>query len=167
MKMNFSNIFIWIIVFDHFLWVSRCGIGYPRLVVYIPYERESFLKLKHHRKHSSNRLSSWNSDRSQWNNIASGGAKLHRSIQFPSSDESVGYPFNKEVFEEGYGGEINPCLVDDFKHFNYLDFRDNLFQTIPIPSFVATITSLTHLNLSNAGIIGSLPSQIGNLSDSV
>ncbi|XP_047167433.1 receptor-like protein EIX2, partial [Vigna umbellata] len=134
-------------------------------------ERESLLKLKYRLKHSSNRLSSRNSNRCQWNNITSVGAELHLSIQFSSSDESVGYPFNEEVFEEaleeGYGGEINPCLVYDFKHFNYLDFRDNLFQTIPIPSFIATITSLTHLNLSNAGIIGTLPSQIGNLSDSL
>ncbi|BAU02326.1 hypothetical protein LR48_Vigan10g075500 [Vigna angularis] len=168
--MNLSNIFIWIIVFDHFLWVCRCGIGYPGLV-HIPNERESFLMLKYHVKHSSNRLSSRNSNRCQWNSITSGEAELHFSIQFPSSDESIGYPFNEEVFEEaleeGYGGEINPCLVYDFKHFNYLDFRDNLFQTIPIPSFIATITSLTHLNLSNAGIIGTLPSQIGNLSDSL
>ncbi|WVZ15027.1 hypothetical protein V8G54_012593 [Vigna mungo] len=142
-------------------------------------ERETLLKLKHHLIDSSNRLSSWNasvhSNCCQWdgivcNNITSHVAELHLHTPVPSFsfDESLLEDVYDEAYEEysrsRFGGEINPCLVD-LKHLSYLDLSGNLFQYIPIPSFIATITSLTHLDLSDCGFMGTIPPQIGNLSN--
>ncbi|WVZ15254.1 hypothetical protein V8G54_012820 [Vigna mungo] len=145
-------------------------------------EYKNILGLKHHLIDPSNRLSSWNASLNpnccHWygvlcNNITSHVAELHLSTSPPLYDESLDADvYEESLLEEAYkdynrrafSGEINPCLVD-FKHLNYLDFSGNLFGRKPFPSFIATITSLTHLNLSNAGFIGNIPSQIGNLSN--
>jgi len=134
------------------------------------------LKFKHHLKDPSNKLSSWNatanSNCCQWdgvlcNNITSHIAELHLNTPLPTFHD-YDYEVYEKVYEEytrrAFGGEINPCLVD-LKHLNYLDFSGNLFASIPIPSFIATITSLTHLNLSYAGFTGNIPSHFGNLSN--
>ncbi|KAL9324089.1 hypothetical protein ACSQ67_008946 [Phaseolus vulgaris] len=134
------------------------------------------MKFKHHLKDPSNKLSSWNatanSNCCQWdgvlcNNITSHIAELHLNTPLPTFHD-YDYEVYEKVYEEytrrAFGGEINPCLVD-LKHLNYLDFSGNLFASIPIPSFIATITSLTHLNLSYAGFTGNIPSHFGNLSN--
>ncbi|XP_014502138.1 probable leucine-rich repeat receptor-like protein kinase At1g35710 [Vigna radiata var. radiata] len=134
-------------------------------------ERETLLKLKHHLIDPSNRLSSWNASLNpnccHWygvvcNNITSHVAELHLNTPPPLYDEII------EAYEEdnrrAFSGEINPCLVN-LKHLNYLDFSCNNFKGIPIPSFITTMTSLTHLNLSHAGFMGNIPPQIGNLSN--
>ncbi|WVZ15029.1 hypothetical protein V8G54_012595 [Vigna mungo] len=153
--------------------------GVCRETVCIPNERETLLKFKHHLNDSSNRLSSWNetvdSNCCNWvgvvcNNITAHVAELHLSTPFPSFrdalDENAYVVPNSEAYEEytrsQFGGEINPCLVD-LKHLNYLDLSGNRFESKPIPSFIAAITSLTHLNLSNSGFMGIIPPQIGNL----
>jgi len=61
-------------------------------------------------------------------------------------------------------GEINPCLVD-LKHLKDLDFSGNRLNSIPIPSFIATMTSLIHFNLSHAGFKSNIPPHFGNLSN--
>ncbi|XP_047162987.1 probable leucine-rich repeat receptor-like protein kinase At1g35710 [Vigna umbellata] len=167
------NSFLLIIVFLHLCWVS---LSLSAETVCIESERETLLKLKHHIIDPSNRLSSWNASLNpnccHWdgvlcNNITSHVAELHLSTPFPLYDESLLEDVYEETMEEyirsPFGGEINPCLVD-LKHLNYLDFSYNLFQ-IPFPSFITTMTSLTHLNLSNAGFVGNIPPQIGNLSN--
>ncbi|XP_047162988.1 receptor-like protein EIX2 [Vigna umbellata] len=153
--------------------------GVCRETVCIPNERETLLKLKHHLNDSSNRLSSWNetvdSNCCNWvgvvcNNITAHVAELHLSTPFPTFrdalDENAYAVTNLEAYEEytrsQFGGEINPCLVD-LKHLNYLDFSGNRFESKPIPSFIAAITSLTHLNLSYSGFMGIIPPEIGNL----
>ncbi|XP_027922960.1 receptor-like protein EIX2 [Vigna unguiculata] len=144
-------------------------------------ERATLLKLKHNLTDPSNRLSSWNASINpnccHWdgvvcNNITSHVSELHLRTSFPDFDDSLPYPLDEEAYQEALkeynrvalGGEINPCLVD-LKHLNYLDFSGNIFQYIPIPSFIATITSLTYLNLSYAGFKKNIPSQMGNLSN--
>ncbi|RDY08658.1 LRR receptor-like serine/threonine-protein kinase ERECTA, partial [Mucuna pruriens] len=124
----------------------------------IPSEAEALLKLKHYLNDSSNTLSSWNSSAisncCQWpavvcNNVTAHVLQLHLNTSF-------------------FEGEINPCLAD-LKHLNYLNFSGNklLGAGTPIPSFLATMTSLTHLDLSFTGFIGNIPHQIGNLSNLV
>ncbi|WVZ16027.1 hypothetical protein V8G54_013593 [Vigna mungo] len=178
------NSFLLIIVFVHLCWVS---LSVSVETVCIGSERETLLKLKHHFIDPSNRLSSWNASLNpnccHWygvlcNNVTSHVAELHLSTPFPSFpfDGNIPSPLQYQVYEEAYvkayeeysrrafSGEINPCLVH-LKHLNYLDFSGNLFRRKPFPSFIATITSLTHLNLSHAGFIGNIPPQIGNLSN--
>jgi len=148
--------------------------GVWRDIVCIPNERETLLKFKHHLKDPSNRLSSWNatldSNCCHWvgvvcNNITAHVAELHLNTEPSFYDEDV---YDQQTYDDYsksvFYGEINPCLVD-LKHLNYLDFSGNDCGGMPIPSFIATMTSLTHLNLSNAGFEGKIPPQIGNLSN--
>ncbi|XP_014501976.1 probable leucine-rich repeat receptor-like protein kinase At1g35710 [Vigna radiata var. radiata] len=140
-------------------------------------ERETLLKLKHHLIDPSNRLSSWNASLNpnccHWygvlcHNVTSHVAELHLTTPPPLYDESLGYYVYEEAYKEysrrAFSGEINPSLVH-LKHLNYLDFSNNLFYRKPFPSLIATMTSLTHLNLSYAEFIGNIPPQIGNLSN--
>ncbi|WVZ15025.1 hypothetical protein V8G54_012591, partial [Vigna mungo] len=157
------NSFLLIIVFLHLCWIS---LSLSAETVCIGSEREILVKLKHHLKDPSNRLSSWNatinSNCCQWagvvcHTITSHVAELHLTTLRPLYDDSLGYPLDKYVYDNAFreynrrafSGEINPCLVD-LKHLNYLDLSGNLFYDVPIPSFIATMTSLTHLNLSHA-----------------
>ncbi|XP_014501965.1 leucine-rich repeat receptor protein kinase EMS1-like [Vigna radiata var. radiata] len=162
--------------------LSMSSFGVCRETVCIGSERETLLKLKHHLIDPSNRLSSWNASLNpnccHWygvlcNNITSHVAELHLTTPLPTFSFDVFeryeiYQVYEEVYEEysrrAFSGEINPCLVD-LKHLNYLDFSGNIFYRKPFPSFIATMTSLTHLNLSNAEFRGKIPSQIGNLSN--
>jgi len=165
-------------VFLHLCWIS---LSISRETVCIESERETLLKLKHNLTDPSNRLSTWNasvnSNCCEWdgvvcNNFTSHVAELHLTTSFPDFNYSLFDPLYEANYEKALeeynrvalGGEINPCLVD-LKHLNYLDLSGNHFPTTPIPSFITKMTSLTHLNLSLAGFVGNIPSQIGNLSN--
>ncbi|XP_027923455.1 receptor-like protein EIX1 isoform X2 [Vigna unguiculata] len=163
------------VLFVYSLFMSTFSVC--RETICIGSERETLLKLKHHLTDPSNRLSSWNVSVNpnccEWdgvvcNNFTSHVAELHLRTSFPDFDYPLYYEDYEEALEDhsrrALGGEINPCLVD-LKHLNYLDLSGNHFPSTPIPSFIATITSLTHLNLSYAGFMGNIPSQIGNLSN--
>ncbi|CAJ1952772.1 unnamed protein product [Sphenostylis stenocarpa] len=145
-----------------------------REILCIESEGETLLKLKRHLKDPSNRLSSWNASAisrcCHWSgvlcsNITAHVTELHLRTSYLAFDD--GYEFDEEAYTRSqFGGDINPCLVD-LKHLNYLDLSGNHFESMPIPSFLPTMTSLTHLNLSNAGFMGPIPPQIGNLSNLV
>jgi len=167
-------------VFVHLSWVS---LSISRETVCFGSERETLLKLKDDLNDPSNRLSSWNATVNpnccHWtgvvcNNITSHVTEIHLSTPRPTLeyDYMLVYRLHEEDYIEALeeyrrwalGGEINPCLVD-LKHLNYLDLSGNDFQSTPIPSFITKMTSLTHLNLSDAGFMGDIPSQMGNLSN--
>ncbi|KAJ0966686.1 hypothetical protein J5N97_023603 [Dioscorea zingiberensis] len=59
-------------------------------------------------------------------------------------------------------GELNPSLLA-LQHLNYLDLSSNNFKGTEIPSFIGSLSGLSYLNLSNAGFIGRIPPQLGNL----
>ncbi|XP_030969341.1 receptor-like protein EIX1 [Quercus lobata] len=61
------------------------------------------------------------------------------------------------------GGEISGSLLQ-LEHLNYLDLSNNDFNCTPIPTFLGSMFSLTHLNLSGANFSGLIPHQLGNLS---
>ena len=61
------------------------------------------------------------------------------------------------------GGEISPSLLE-LEFLNYLDLSSNNFNCTPIPSFLGSMGSLTHLELSEANFCGLIPPQLGNLS---
>ncbi|XP_029124597.1 LOW QUALITY PROTEIN: receptor-like protein EIX2 [Cajanus cajan] len=155
--------------------------GVCREIECIPSERETLMKLKHHLIDPSNRLSSWNHNNSnccQWplvvcNNLTAHVLQLHLNTSpFDPNDylhPTVDFEGHHEAYMRTlFSGEINPCLAD-LKHLNYLDLSGNDFRDMPIPAFIhtdlGTMTSLTHLDLSNAGFSGKIPHQIGNLSN--
>ncbi|XP_030969748.1 receptor-like protein EIX2 [Quercus lobata] len=61
------------------------------------------------------------------------------------------------------GGEISGSLIQ-LEHLNYLNLSYNDFNCTPIPSFLGSMYSLTHLDLSGANFCGIIPHQLGNLS---
>ncbi|KAG5108844.1 hypothetical protein JHK84_045751 [Glycine max] len=101
-------------------------------------------------------------------NVTSHLLQLHLNTS-PSAFYDGNYHFDWEAYQRwSFGGEISPCLAD-LKHLNYLDLSGNTFlgEGMSIPSFLGTMTSLTHLNLSDTGFYGKIPPQIGNLSNLV
>eukprot|EP00256_Glycine_max_P056701 XP_014624343.2 receptor-like protein EIX1 [Glycine max] len=160
--MNSSSIYILVFVQ---LWLLSLPC---RESVCIPSERETLLKFKNNLIDPSNRLWSWNHNNTNcchWygvlcHNLTSHLLQLHLS----SSDYAF---YDEEAYRRwSFGGEISPCLAD-LKHLNYLDLSGNDFEGMSIPSFLGTMTSLTHLNLSDSGFHGKIPPQIGNLSNLV
>ncbi|KAG4911379.1 hypothetical protein JHK85_004965 [Glycine max] len=96
------------------------------------------------------------------NNLNSHVLQLHLNTSFSAfyHDYDSYYEFDEEAYRIwSFGGAISPCLAD-LKHLNYLDLSGNDFEGMLIPSFLGTMTSLTHLNLSYAGFMGKIPSQI-------
>ncbi|KAG5108855.1 hypothetical protein JHK84_045762 [Glycine max] len=174
MIMNSSSIYI--LVFLH-LWL--CSLP-CRESVCIPSERETLLKIKNNLNDPSNRLWSWNHNHTNcchWygvlcHNVTSHLLQLHLNSSLSDAFYYDYYDsafYDEEAYERSqFGGEISPCLAD-LKHLNYLDLSGNRFlgAGMSIPSFLGTMTSLTHLNLSHTGFRGKIPPQIGNLSNLV
>ncbi|KAG4941719.1 hypothetical protein JHK87_045590 [Glycine soja] len=172
-----SSIF-YILVFLQ-LCLCRLPYGDCRESVCIPSERETLLKFKNNLIDPSNRLWSWNHNHTNcchWygvlcHNLTSHLLQLHlNSSYYAFYVYYDGYShFDWEAYRRWiFGGEISPCLAD-LKHLNYLDLSGNRFlgEGMSIPSFLGTMTSLTHLNLSYTGFYGKIPPQIGNLSNLV
>ncbi|KRH09061.1 hypothetical protein GLYMA_16G193300v4 [Glycine max] len=149
--------------------------------VCIPSERETLLKFKNNLIDPSNRLWSWNHNHTNcchWygvlcHNVTSHLLQLHLHTSDSAFEYEYYHGFYRRFDLEAYrrwifGGEISPCLAD-LKHLNYLDLSGNEFlgKGMAIPSFLGTMTSLTHLNLSYTGFWGKIPPQIGNLSNLV
>ncbi|XP_028206787.1 receptor-like protein EIX1 [Glycine soja] len=170
MIMNSSSIYILVFVQ---LWLLSLPC---RESVCIPSERETLLKFKNNLNDPSNRLWSWNHNHTNcchWygvlcHNLTSHLLQLHLNTTFSAFefDYDYHYRFDEEAYRRrSFGGEISPCLAD-LKHLNYLDLSGNYFlgKGMSIPSFLGTMTSLTHLNLSHTGFNGKIPPQIGNFS---
>ena len=137
-------------------------------------ERHALLTFKQDLIDPLNRLSSWtvDGDCCHWlgvvcHNLTAHVHQLHLRSFPPSSDFVTAKQFDaqEEAYERSmFGGKLNPSLLD-LKHLNYLDLSFNNFSTSPIPSFLGSMKSLTSLNLSNAGFVGVIPHQLGNLSN--
>ncbi|KAH1151969.1 hypothetical protein GYH30_045450 [Glycine max] len=174
--MNSSSIYILVFVQ---LWLLSLPC---RESVCIPSERETLLKFKNNLIDPSNRLWSWNPNNTNcchWYGVLCHNLTSHiLQLHLQTSDSAFYHDYYDDGFyrrldEEAYrrwsfGGEISPCLAD-LKHLNYLDLSGNylLGAGMSIPSFLGTMTSLTHLNLSATGFYGKIPPQIGNLSNLV
>ena len=62
------------------------------------------------------------------------------------------------------GSEIRGSLLQ-LEHLNYLDLIRSNFNCTPIPTFLGSMASLTHLDLSSSNFSGQIPHQLGNLSN--
>ncbi|KAL4595196.1 hypothetical protein ACB092_12G073500 [Castanea dentata] len=133
-------------------------------------ERQALLNFKQHLIDPSNRLSSWTAhgDCCQWvgvvcHNLTAHVHELHLRSFYPEGDFVTDEQY--EAYERSmFGGKLNSSLLD-LKHLNYFDLSFNNFSASPIPSFLGSMKSLTSLNLSNAGFVGVIPHQLGNLSN--
>ncbi|MED6159919.1 hypothetical protein PIB30_046750 [Stylosanthes scabra] len=161
-----------VLIFLHLYCLTLLTYSESESIECIPSEREALLRFKHHLVDPSNRLSSWNASNPNcchWDyvvcsNISAHVLELHLNS---STDDFAQYDFLIDILADeryDFGGEINDSLLE-LNHLKYLNLRHNDFGDMQIPTFLFAITSLTHLDLSNAGFIGEIPHQIGNLSN--
>ncbi|KAM4110890.1 hypothetical protein ACJW30_05G026100 [Castanea mollissima] len=78
-------------------------------------------------------------------------------------DNKIGRVSELHLNNSMLGGEISGSLLQ-LEHLNYLDLSLNDFNCTPIPTFLGSMFSLTHLDLSIANFCGLIPHQLGNLS---
>nr|GMC80332.1 LRR receptor-like serine/threonine-protein kinase GSO2 isoform X1 [Ipomoea batatas] len=62
------------------------------------------------------------------------------------------------------GHKVSPSLLE-LKNLNYLDLSYNYFQGSPIPEFIGSFKRLRVLSLIDAGFSGTIPPQLGNLTN--
>ncbi|KAM3734416.1 hypothetical protein ACB098_10G013600 [Castanea mollissima] len=148
-----SFLFLAFLFLPNFLFFFCAGLSELRC---IDTERHALLNFKQHLIDPSNRLSSWTAhgDCCLWE-----GVVCHNLTAHVHQLNLTSYYASSLL-----GGKLNPSLLD-LKHLNYLDLSFNNFNPTAIPSFLGLMKSLTHLNLSNAGFVGLIPHQLGNLSN--
>ncbi|XP_075667573.1 receptor-like protein EIX2 [Castanea sativa] len=78
-------------------------------------------------------------------------------------DKKIGRVSELHLNYSRLGGEISGSLLQ-LEHLNYLDLSENDFNCTPIPTFLGSMFSLTHLDLFGANFCGLIPHQLGNLS---
>ncbi|XP_075667645.1 receptor-like protein EIX2 [Castanea sativa] len=78
-------------------------------------------------------------------------------------DKKIGRVSELHLYNSRLGGEISGSLLQ-LEHLNYLDLSFNDFNCTPIPTFLGSMFSLTHLDLFGANFCGLIPHQLGNLS---
>ncbi|KAK7860840.1 receptor-like protein eix2 [Quercus suber] len=133
-------------------------------------ERHALLTFKQDLIDPSNRLSSWTGDGDccLWEGVVCHNLTAHvhqlHLRSFPPPGGFATYEQYEAFERRSFGGKLNPSLLD-LKHLNYLDLSFSNFSASPIPSFLGSMKSLTSLNLSNAGFVGLIPHQLGNLSN--
>ena len=100
-------------------------------------------------------LSSWSDqeDCSRWDGVVYDN-KTGRVTELHLDAASFNY--------SQFGGEIRGSLLQ-LEHLNYLDLSMNDFNCTPIPTFLGSMASLTHLDLSNSNFSGHIPHRLGNL----
>ncbi|KAK4280112.1 hypothetical protein QN277_011780 [Acacia crassicarpa] len=157
-------IFVWLLTLSN---VDLCICNASSEVQCIPIEQDALLKMKRHLSDPSNRLASWSPHENCCNwalvvchNITGHVLELH--LTSPPPFEFIN---GETIYETSvFGGEVHPSLLD-LKHLNYLDLSGNYFGDMQIPNFLGLMSSLTYLNLSDAGFGGSIPIQFWNLSN--
>ncbi|GMN68466.1 hypothetical protein TIFTF001_037534 [Ficus carica] len=118
-------------------------------------EREALLQLKQSFDDPANRLATWTGkDCCRWEGVG--------------CDENTRHVTKLDLRAEDYwepilsASEVNSALVE-LEHLEYLDLSGNDFNGIQIPEFFGALKHLRYLNLSNAGLGGRIPHQLGNL----
>ncbi|XP_054795129.1 probable LRR receptor-like serine/threonine-protein kinase At3g47570 [Prosopis cineraria] len=149
--------FLWLLTLSN---VDLCICSASSQAQCLPSEREALLKLNHRLSDTSNRLASWSPHEincCNWefvvcSNITGHILELH--LTTPS-----------ELYETSkFGGELHSSVLD-LKDLNYLDLSGNDFGYMQIPTFLGSMASLTHLNLSHVRFSGSIPLHLWNLSN--
>ncbi|MED6198510.1 hypothetical protein PIB30_066974, partial [Stylosanthes scabra] len=161
-----------VLIFLHLYCLTLLASSKSESIECIPSEREALVTFKEHLIDPSNRLSSWNISNPNcchWdyvvcsNNVTAHVLQLHLNTSrdpFHYEDKFNYLCYQKYMFS----GEINDSVLE-LKHLNYLDLSGNDFGGMQVPTFLFSITSLTHLDLFDAGFEGKIPNQIGNLSN--
>ncbi|KAJ0586882.1 putative leucine-rich repeat-containing, plant-type, leucine-rich repeat domain superfamily [Helianthus annuus] len=137
-------------------------------------ERKALLQFKHGLTGESQRLASWvaeNKDCCTWAGIACDNSTGHvHRIHLPGLDGHCRYIDyyltigEKEALKQKLKGDISRSLLD-LKQLKHLDLSCNDFGGIQVPKFIGSFQNLRYLNLSQSNFSGTIPPQLGNLSE--
>ncbi|CAH1438870.1 unnamed protein product [Lactuca virosa] len=134
-------------------------------------ERQTLLEFKHGLIDETDRLASWVGEKTDcctWTGIVCDNStghvqKIHLSNHCYTDDYSTSKEY-EECFNQRLRGNLSPSLLH-LKHLKHLDSSSNNFGGIQIPSFMGSFKNMRYLNLSRSGFGGSIPPQLGNLSE--
>lgn len=143
------------------LTVSICSSNGFSKITCIDKEKNALLKFKQGLVDESNVLSSWGTkkDCCQWRGITCNNETGHAIVLDLS--RNVSDVFSREL---PLAGEISPSLLD-LHDLSYLDLSFNSFDGLTIPNFIGSFARLKHLKLASVGFVGTVPHQLGNLTD--
>ncbi|KAK7834163.1 receptor-like protein eix2, partial [Quercus suber] len=91
------------------------------------------------------------------------GLTDHGHVLSSWSDHKDCYIWDEVFCDKKIGGENSGSLLQ-LENLNYLDLSGNDFNCTSIPTFLGSMYSLTHLDLSSTNFSGLIPHQLGNLS---
>ncbi|XP_076894089.1 receptor-like protein EIX1 [Bidens hawaiensis] len=134
-------------------------------------ERDALLRFKHGFVDEADRLASWDgetSDCCKWVGILCDNITGHvHKIHLPGNCGFLNYNTIKEykkAVRQRLRGDISPSILY-LKQLEHLDLSCNDFQGIQIPRFIGSLGNLRYLNLSRSRFGGTIPPQLGNLTE--
>ncbi|KAL1555494.1 receptor-like protein EIX2 isoform X1 [Salvia divinorum] len=118
-------------------------------------EREALLSFKNGLIDEYDVLSSWQSKECcKWHGVECSSTTGHvTTLQLSGLDH-----------DGVLKGDVRSSLLE-LHHLNRLDLSLNDFGGIPIPEFIGSMKQLQHLSLSGSKFAGSIPPQLGNLTN--
>ncbi|GLJ41770.1 hypothetical protein SUGI_0864510 [Cryptomeria japonica] len=141
---------IWVIILhSHFPFSTGC----------LQHERSYLLDFKAGLNLSSGRLSSWRGlNCCEWEGVA---CDYHTShvVRLDLSND----PWGSDWYKQQLSGELRPSLFN-LQHLQHLDLSGNSFSGLSIPPQLSQLERLTFLRLSDAGFLGQVPLELGNMS---
>ncbi|KAJ0558716.1 putative leucine-rich repeat-containing, plant-type, leucine-rich repeat domain superfamily [Helianthus annuus] len=133
-------------------------------------ERQALLQFKSGLVDEADRLASWvgeTSDCCKWAGILCDNITGHvQKIHLPGKC-SIDYSTIKrydESIRQMLRGDISQSILY-LKQLEHLDLSCNDFRGIQIPRFMGSLGNLRYLNLSRSGFRGTIPPQLGNLTE--
>ncbi|KAJ0772084.1 putative leucine-rich repeat-containing, plant-type, leucine-rich repeat domain superfamily [Helianthus annuus] len=134
-------------------------------------ERETLLEFKHGLIDKADRLASWVGDKNDccnWNGIVCDNFTGHvHKIHLPGNCSMNDYNEIEEYEEflnQKLRGDISPSLLN-LTQLKHLDLSCNSFGEMEVPSFIGSLGNLRYLNLSRSVFGGTIPPQLGNLTE--
>ncbi|PWA35460.1 receptor like protein 50 [Artemisia annua] len=133
-------------------------------------ERQALLQFKHGLIDEANRLASWvgkESDCCRWAGIGCDNSTGHvHRIHLPGSSYFYANSVKeyKEALKKQLRGDLSPSILN-LLQLRHLDLSCNDFGGIQVPSFMGSFQNLRYLNLSQSGFGGTIPPQLGNLTE--
>ncbi|KAM7481656.1 hypothetical protein LguiB_006239 [Lonicera macranthoides] len=122
-------------------------------------EREALLEFKKGIVNNAVILSSWGSEEDKRDCCSWRGVKCSNR-----TGHIITLDLKYKGFFEPLRGKISSSLIE-LQHLTYLDLSDNEFGDSRIPNFIGSLRRLEYLNLKYNNFFGTIPHQLGNLTN--